>query len=263
MKIPVGQENLKKQLLYLIASGNFPNTIIFAGAKGQGKRTIVNWLATYLKAPVHEPETLKVDDVRAIIADARTLSSPKVYLLADAETMTVQAQNALLKLAEEPPENAHIILTVADENSLLPTIFSRSSLFRMEPYTTEELMTFSRDELLLKIAQNPGQIQRLGNEESMNLLKHCQKVVANIGIISAANAFNILKAIDKEKFDLLIPMMLHAYGEQMQQGATVSKQVQVLYETKRNLDRSKSINIQNALETMFIRLREAARSEVQ
>lgn len=259
----IGQDNLKGRLIKLLNLDNLPNTIIFIGPKGQGKRTMAHWLAEQIGAPVYIPPDLKIDSIRELNADSRTISSPKVYLLADAEDMTVQAQNALLKLAEEPPENAYIIMTVQDTSGLLPTILSRSVTFRLDGYTSDELYEFTGDDDLIKIADNPGTIIRLSEMDYGELLKHARKVVANIGRISASNAFNILKGIDKGDYELFIPMLIHAYGEMVAQGIKCGEQLTVLYETKNLLERSKSVNKQNALEMMFIRLREAARNEVQ
>ena len=65
-------------------------------------------------------------------------SSPyKVYIVGEAEKMTPQAQNALLKTLEEPPEYVVILLLTANVNSLLPTILSRSVVLNMKPVSDE------------------------------------------------------------------------------------------------------------------------------
>jgi DNA polymerase III delta prime subunit len=259
----IGQKNLVDRFLDLLEQDNVPHTMILVGPKGQGKKTFAKWLAEQLEAPVYVPEDLKIDSIREVISDSRTLSSPKLYLLADAEDMTIQAQNSLLKLAEEPPENAYIVITVESLESLLSTIISRSVIFRMEEYTIDELKVFTHNEDLIKLAMNPGMIKRLQEFDYTNLLNHAFKIVDNIGKISASNAFNILRSVDKDKYDFLIPMLIYAYSERMKEGLICTEQLRVLYETKSLLERSKSINVQNALEMMFIRLREAARNEVQ
>lgn len=259
----IGQSNLLNRFIELVSEDNLPHTMVFVGPKGQGKKKLAKWLAEYIKAPLYVPEDLKVDSIRDIIIDSKTLSSPKLYLLADAEEMTVQAQNALLKLAEEPPENAYMVMTVQDTGSLLPTIISRSVIFRLQEYTYDELKAFTDDEELIKLAQNPGMIIELQKFDYQNLLKHAFKIVDNIGRISASNAFNILRSVDKDKYDFLIPMLIYAYGERLKEGLKCTEQLRILYETKNIIERSKSINKQNALEMMFIRLREAARNEVQ
>ena len=78
---------------------------------------------TGAKAPA-----IKVDQVREIIATAHLAPSEgksKVYVLRQADKMNPQAQNALLKLLEEPPSSACFILACENAASLLPTVRSR------------------------------------------------------------------------------------------------------------------------------------------
>ena len=76
---------------------------------------------------------VKVDQIRAL-RDAAMLSSlgrlGRVFVIESADLMTVQAQNALLKLLEEPPPGVTLLLTAAQPGALLPTVLSRVSLFR-------------------------------------------------------------------------------------------------------------------------------------
>ena len=56
---------------------------------------------------------------------SHTIDGNKVILINNAESLTLNAANALLKILEEPPENSYIILTTENISSLLPTIVSR------------------------------------------------------------------------------------------------------------------------------------------
>ena len=78
----------------------------------------------------HEkPGTISIDEIREqVIHDVAIkpyYSEHKIYIIPDAEMMTVQAQNALLKTIEEPPEYAVIMLLTSNVDALLPTIQSR------------------------------------------------------------------------------------------------------------------------------------------
>ncbi len=57
----------------------------------------------------------------------------KVFVIRQAELMSIPAQNALLKTLEEPPEGVTIILLCRNEQTLLPTTLSRCSLIRFGP----------------------------------------------------------------------------------------------------------------------------------
>ena len=77
-----------------------------------------------------------VDAVRRVRSDAYIKpneAARKVYCLFEAQTMSEQAQNALLKILEEPPEGILFILTCPSASALLPTIRSRSLILTLEP----------------------------------------------------------------------------------------------------------------------------------
>jgi DNA polymerase-3 subunit delta' len=84
----------------------------------------------------HEkPASISVDDVRTQINGdimIKPYSSPyKIYIVPEADLMTVQAQNAILKTIEEPPEYAVIFLLTENADSLLPTIRSRCVMLKL------------------------------------------------------------------------------------------------------------------------------------
>ena len=83
---------------------------------------------------------LTVDAIRALRTAAATLPNEaerSVYMLPEGDTMNLQAQNAMLKLLEEPP--AHVILILLAENPerLLPTVRSRCEHISLRPVPTE------------------------------------------------------------------------------------------------------------------------------
>lgn len=74
---------------------------------------------------------LYVSQIRTLCLDACVLPNEaayKVYILPEADKMNEAAQNALLKLLEEPPEHAALILCVGNQESLLPTVRSRCTV---------------------------------------------------------------------------------------------------------------------------------------
>ena len=68
----------------------------------------------------------------------------KIFIIAEAEQMRIEAANALLKLLEEPPQNLMLILITANIYKILPTIKSRCQLVRFGPLTEEEIKTIIR-----------------------------------------------------------------------------------------------------------------------
>lgn len=94
------------------ASGSHPDLSVLEGSGGQ--------------------RSLHVEDIRALRRDSIVLpneSEVKVYILLGAQDMSEQAQNALLKVLEEPPERVYFILTCDDRAHLLGTILSRCTLY--------------------------------------------------------------------------------------------------------------------------------------
>ncbi len=59
-------------------------------------------------------------------------SENKLIIIENAHTATVEAQNALLKIVEEPPNQTIIMLTADNDHSLLPTILSRCSIIALD-----------------------------------------------------------------------------------------------------------------------------------
>ena len=154
----IGHEEIIGHLKNAIESGKISHSYIFTGEPGSGKKLLAGTFAATLQCEAggtepcqkcdsckkamgknhpdiimvsHEkPGTITIDEIRDQVIndiDIRPYYSPyKIYIIADADLMTPQAQNALLKTIEEPPEYAVILLLTNNIGGLLPTIQSRS-----------------------------------------------------------------------------------------------------------------------------------------
>lgn len=93
-------------------------------------------------APAPREKTIKIDALREMI-DALSRHSleggARVVLIENAERMTAQAQNCLLKTLEEAEEGTYFLLTCDQESALLPTIRSRCRCIRMQPWSGERV----------------------------------------------------------------------------------------------------------------------------
>ena len=104
----------------------------------------------YFEINKEKTESIKIDEIRELqgkILEKPITSSKKVYVINNAENMTKEAQNCLLKTLEEPPEFVTMILVVNNENNILTTIKSRCAkmLFteeNKEEFTEEEKVRF-------------------------------------------------------------------------------------------------------------------------
>ena len=86
--------------------------------------------------------SIKVDDLRAVIQALSYHAAEggrRVVLLENAQRMTVQAQNALLKSLEEPDGETTFLLTASGETGLLPTVRSRCRVVRVQPWAPAEI----------------------------------------------------------------------------------------------------------------------------
>ena len=111
-------------------------------------------------------KTFKISAVRDIISDAYILPNEaehKVYILKNSDKMNIQAQNALLKLIEEPPLYARFILLCESRASLLETIMSRVTPFNLgaDNHTLADEYSQKADELADKLAKSLASITEL------------------------------------------------------------------------------------------------------
>ena len=119
-----------------------PHALLLVGTKGSGLRTYAEYLASQagviltVVSPEQKTSTsipaIAVDRIRLLYTETRAhLSGAHFVIIDDADTMNPTAQNALLKLLEEPNESIHFILTSHTPDRLLPTIRSRTQRFDM------------------------------------------------------------------------------------------------------------------------------------
>lgn len=163
-------EHLKDYFSAVIEGSGMPHAIILEGAKGSGKTTLALEIAkamscssvlrpcgicdscrkidssVYADVMIYDlPEgknIIPVDTVRQIKANA--LSVPvegeyKFFIIRNSDRMNVQAQNALLKILEEPKPFVVFMLLCCSSSLLLPTVVSRAPVFRMQRFTDKEL----------------------------------------------------------------------------------------------------------------------------
>lgn len=120
------------------------HALLLIGTEGSGKRYLAEWLALNLQAPpliVEPPEektAITIEQIRELYNLTRS-GANLVVILKDSHTMSTEAQNAFLKLLEEPPGEVNFILTADNPKLLLPTIHSRSQSIEVLPVPRREL----------------------------------------------------------------------------------------------------------------------------
>ena len=174
-----GHEQIKEHLQNAIRLNKVSHAYIFNGPMGSGKKMTAGIFAETLQCERHgqepcgtchsciqsesgnqpdiiwvhheKPGSIGVDDVREqVIGDMQSKpysSRYKIYIIDEAEKLTQQAQNALLKTLEEPPEYAVIIILTTNLETLLPTILSRCVVLNMKPVKDEQIKSFLMKEM--------------------------------------------------------------------------------------------------------------------
>lgn len=179
----IGQQDIIFNLKKSIENGRVGHAYIFNGPAGIGKKTVARAFAGILLCGnskrsaacgkcvscrlykegsnpdfmvIEAPGTsIGVDAIRQMQEDIikKPLYSPKkVYLISEAEKMTVQAQNCLLKTLEEPPGYAVIILTTTGYDALLETLRSRSVRYDFRKNSEKEV----REALIRNFGTSPA-----------------------------------------------------------------------------------------------------------
>jgi DNA polymerase-3 subunit delta' len=105
------------------------STILIVNDTQESTTELLNTLPTHDTRVVHNEEDGKNDfliaHAKLAIKESYIAANRTKYIILSGDTFTIEAQNALLKVLEEPPTNIIFILVTTSKNSILPTIFSR------------------------------------------------------------------------------------------------------------------------------------------
>lgn len=175
----IGNDGAKNQIAAYLQSGQFPHALLIEGPTGSGKKTLARLIAgaavcenaeerpcgrcagcrkaaENIHPDVEEfsgtggERSFHIDTVRVLRHNAYILpneAEKRVMILSNAHQMTPQAQNALLKILEEPPAHLLFILTCENRAQLLPTIRSRVTVLSLTGVSFEEAYPLLKEKL--------------------------------------------------------------------------------------------------------------------
>jgi replication-associated recombination protein RarA len=169
-----GHENLWLKLASMAEGQHLPHAMVFTGTPGVGKRMVAWALAQFLVCEALEsrpcgvcpscrrvearqsesilalePEgqSLKLEAAHQVLRflSLQRVGRARVVIVDQAQHLTPQAGNALLKVVEEPPPESYFVFIAPEASQLLPTLRSRTQVLRFAPLTDDIL---TRDEAL-------------------------------------------------------------------------------------------------------------------
>lgn len=214
----IDQEQITEHVQNALRTGKISHAYIISGDTGTGKKTLANIIAKTIlcenpketgkyiescdechsckqaesgshpdiRVLHHEkPTSISINEIRQQVCDdvyIKPYSDHKIYIIPDAELMTVQAQNALLKTLEEPPHYVVILILTSNIDVFLPTIISRCIVFPIKPVRDDLIMKYLMEarkivdykaRLSVSFAQgNVGKAIMLSENEDFEKLKN-------------------------------------------------------------------------------------------
>lgn len=249
----VGHKDILKYISSAVENNRVSHAYILNGERGSGKKMLANLFAMTLLCETgdnepcgkchsckqaesgnhpdiirvtHEkPNSISVDDIRTQVnntVDIKPYQGPyKVYIIPQADMMTPQAQNAILKTIEEPPSYAVFLLLTENAETLLPTINSRCVMLKLrnikdtliKKYLMEnlEIPDYEADMCTAFAQGNMGRAIMLANsdhfneirEEAVQLLKHINEMELN-EIVAAVKNISVYKLEITDYLDIIM-----------------------------------------------------------
>ncbi|MDO4321671.1 MAG: DNA polymerase III subunit delta' [Lachnospiraceae bacterium] len=238
----------KQEIAHLeraIETGKVSHAYIFSGDKGTGKRRLADAFAETLQCEgtgvrpcgechscrqaesgnhpdiiyiKHEkPTSIGVEDIRdQLTGDIQIRpynGKYKIYMIPDAEKMTVQAQNAILKTIEEPPEYAVIILMTTNEQMFLDTIRSRCVVLNLKPVPDDQVKAYLMEQIQVPDYQadicvafaqgNIGKAVRLASSEDFSAIKSsAMQLIRNAGKMEISDLIDYVREVQEYKISI-------------------------------------------------------------
>ena len=278
----IGQEHIKEHFRATLLSGKVSQAYLITGECMQGKEYIARIFANALVCEhpeggvdpcgkcksciqaasdnhpdiirvVHEkPNTVSVEDIRTkIVSDAQIKpyqSRWKIYILNEAEKMTVQAQNALLKTLEEPPEYVVILLLTTSKSAMLPTVLSRCVQLDMRPVDDKLVKKYLMSEVKIPDYQadicvafargNIGKARSLAMSENFEDIKEeAIRVLKHIHRMDTADMIETLKKLEEYKLSIndFLDLMMCWYRDVLLYKATMDADAIVFKDESDNI----------------------------
>lgn len=287
----IGNEQIKNILQESIKRNKTSHSYLFVGIEGIGKKIVAKEFAKKLlcleenkqesncKSCIEfdsnnhpdflllEPEgnVIKIEQIRQLqkrIQEKPIISHKKVYIINNADKMTKEAQNCLLKTLEEPPEFSTIILIGTNENAFLSTIKSRCMILHFQKIEDEKIKQYLSNQLeetnitenMLKMFQGSiGKAIKL--KDKQELYNKIENIIENLNkkdLIDVSNSAEIIYQSKEEIMEILEYMNVLLF-EKAKTNAKWIKGISIVEETKKRLQQNANYDmcIDNLLFNMW------------
>lgn len=274
----IGNEPIKKMLEQAILNNKVSHSYMFLGVSGIGKKMLAREFAIkVLEVEDNEniPDLLyiepdgnniKIEQIRKMqkrVQEKPIGASRKVYIIDDADKMTKEAQNCLLKTLEEPPEFATIILIGINENAFLTTIKSRCMILHFNKISDEQLKEYLQENFNMQnITQNMLEMYQgsIGKaiylKDKENIYQELESVVKQISkkdLIEITKSAEILYKEKDEIYEMLdyinILLLKHA-----KEDYRYTNCIQIVENTKKRL--KQNANYDMSIDNMLFNISE-------
>ncbi|MDO4451978.1 MAG: DNA polymerase III subunit delta' [Lachnospiraceae bacterium] len=249
----IGHNDIIEYIQNAVSQDKVSHAYILNGERGSGKKMLADLFAMTLQCEEHtpspcgechsckqaksgnhpdiihvkheKPKTISVDDIRTQVNNDIVIkpygSLHKIYIIPEADLLSVQAQNALLKTIEEPPAYAVIFLLTENAESLLPTIMSRCVMLKLRNIKTTLIKKYLMEQMQVPDYQadicaafaqgNMGRAIMLASsehfneikEEALQLLRHINEMEIS-EIVSAIKKIGTYKLSVNDYLDIIM-----------------------------------------------------------
>lgn len=216
----------QKRILDILSNytlDNLPHSLLLLGEKGSGRHIIADLLSSSFNIDIID----MTDNIEDVYINNLYISTTINFYLIDLSKVVEKEQNKLLKLVEEPPLNCYLILLGVDKSLILKTILNRCFILELDPYTQEELQSFTNQKLDFDFFKTPGQIINFNFNTLEETKELISKMISNIdkssypNFLKIADKLNYKDEYDKIDLDRWIDLLLKGFKDKYQESSII------------------------------------------
>lgn len=276
----IGNNAAKETLKKAVDLNKISHSYMFVGISGIGKKLIAKEFAKMILCidqnkycnkcksciefdsdnnpdfSIIEPDngSIKIGQIRDMqksVSEKPIISANKVCIIDDADLMTVEAQNCLLKTIEEPPEYMTIILIGTNENSFLATVKSRCTIMHFEKIEDEAIKSYLEEKYSNNIPLNildiaDGSIGKaISLKDKSEIYENINNIIENI---EKCDIIDVLKKSDniykaKEEIFGILEYLNILLIKKAKNNYRYAKCIEIVEETKKRIKQNSNYNM--------------------